>query len=898
MHRKKHRPLPLLGGLLLGAALLAAPAQAHADDPPAPAPAAAPSAPVITPNPQSEHVRPDHVVVTPQVDVVTGDATDPAALALAKSALKAAGADAVDVTAKPSPGRLAVYVGGPGEHNAASADALKALGVQGTGGLAAEGYVLAAGRAGGDGPGRIVLSGADATGTYYAAQSLRQVLPHRGRPGGAVQGLAVRDWPATGLRGVIEGFYGTPWSAAARLDQMDFYGAHKMNTYVYSPKNDPYLRDKWRDPYPADQLAVIKQLVDRATANHVDFTYALSPGLSVCYSSDTDLKALTDKFQTLWDIGVRQFAVPLDDISYTTWNCDADKARWGTGGGAAGAAQAYLLNRVNQQFIATHPGARPLQMVPTEYYDTTDSAYKTAIRTQLDGNVVVEWTGVGVVAPTMTVAQAKAAKAVFGHPILTWDNYPVNDYTTSRLLLGPFTGREQGLPEQLAGITANPMIQPYASKLALATVADFTWNDSGYDARESWLHAVHEMAGGSPAVEKALRAFADVNYSSAIDSTEAPDLSAVMAGYWAGKAPAAALGDALAALRDAPAVLRAKLPDTGFATDASPWLDAATGWAKADLAALRMVEEAKAGHGAAAWALERQLPSLVAAAKAPVYVDMNGNKVPVVVGPGVLDGFVAKAQTAYRAALGLPPAPTGQTSMGVYSGNTPDRMVDGDDSSYFWSSAAPSVGDWVGVDLGKSEPVSSVALHMSKSSSPNDYIHAGTLEYSADGTAWHQLSAFSAAPDVTADAPAGTTARYVRARVTASQDYWVVVREFTVTTADRPAVTGAPAPAAGSGLAAAADGSPATFYRGATAPAAGDALTVAYPAARTVHTVTVLANAGSADVQVRVDGAWRTVGALDGAFTRLDVGSVSADAVRLAWTAGSAAPGVAEVIAN
>ena len=142
-----------------------------------------------------------------------------------------------------------------------------------------------------------------------------------------------------------------------------------MNIYVYSPKDDPYLRERWRETYPADKLAELKTPVQRATADHVEFTYALSPGLSVCYGSDADEQALVAKFQSLWDIGVRSFSVPLDDITYTNWNCAEDKAKFGTGGAAAGAAQAYLLNAVQRDFIATHPGADRLQMVPTEYYD-------------------------------------------------------------------------------------------------------------------------------------------------------------------------------------------------------------------------------------------------------------------------------------------------------------------------------------------------------------------------------------------------------------------------------------------------------------------------------------------------------------------------------------------------
>ncbi|CAM5575177.1 MULTISPECIES: beta-N-acetylglucosaminidase domain-containing protein [Streptomyces] len=591
-----------------------------------------PAGPAISPAPQSVRALDGRVTITPTVTVVAGPRADGPALEVVERSLLRAGADRVVRDAKAGRG-LTVYVDGAG-----AARTLADLGARGTGGLPAEGYALAVGG------GRIALAGADATGTYYAAQSLRQLLPHRDRPGARIRATAIRDWPATPLRGVIEGFYGTPWSHTARLDQLDFYGAHKMNTYVYSPKDDPYLREKWRSPYPADRLAQLKELVDRARARHVEFSYALSPGLSVCYSSDADLKALTGKFQALWDIGVRTFAVPLDDISYTDWNCAADKQRFGSGGGAAGAAQAHLLNRVNREFLAGHraEGAQPLQMVPTEYYDVRATPYKAALKARLDPDVLVEWTGVGVIAPVMTVAQADAARQVFGHPILTWDNYPVNDYVTNRLLLGPFSGRERGLPARLAGITANPMIQPAASKIALFTVADYAWNDRAYDARASWTAALKELSGGSPRTERALRAFADAHYGSALNPQQSPELAAAIRDF-RDTGSAARLTAALRALQDAPGVLRAGLPDRGFLDDSAPWLDATAAWGRAAGTALRMLQASRAGDEATAQRLRDRLPALVETAKSYVYVDMNGKRVPVLVANGVVDTFVTDA---------------------------------------------------------------------------------------------------------------------------------------------------------------------------------------------------------------------------------------------------------------
>lgn len=218
------------------------------------------------------------------------------------------------------------------------------------------------------GSGLVALSGVDTTGTFYAAQTLRQLITRT-----SVPTATVRDWPTTALRGVIEGFYGAPWSQSTRLSQLDFYGRTKQNVYVYSPKDDPYLRANWRDDYPPAQLATLKQLVDRAAENHVRFTYALSPGLSVCYSSAADVSALVAKFESLYAIGVRSFAVPLDDISYTKWNCPADEQEFGTGGGAAGNAQAALLNNVVKDFVEAHDDVTPLEMVPTEYSDLADS---------------------------------------------------------------------------------------------------------------------------------------------------------------------------------------------------------------------------------------------------------------------------------------------------------------------------------------------------------------------------------------------------------------------------------------------------------------------------------------------------------------------------------------------
>ncbi|MFF0011818.1 beta-N-acetylglucosaminidase domain-containing protein [Streptomyces sp. NPDC005374] len=590
-----------------------------------------PSVPEVWPTPQKITAGHGRLPVPDRVVEVVGPGTDPSARRVVEKALKAAGADRITPVRagdRPPAAALTVYLGGPGE-NTATAKALQRLGAASPSGLASGGYVLASGRS--HGQALLALSGVDTTGTFYAAQTLRQLLDGKRE----LPVVKVRDWPTAALRGVIEGFYGTPWTHAERLAQLDFYGRTKQNVYVYSPKDDDYLRARWRDEYPPAELAQLKELVDRATADHVRFTYALSPGLSVCYSSDADAKALTAKFDSLYAIGVRSFAVPLDDISYTKWNCPEDEREFGTGGGAAGAAQAHLLNTVRKQFSASHSDLEPLEMVPTEYSDLADSPYKKALREQLDPSVVVEWTGVGVIAPAITAEQLKQAREVYGHPILVWDNYPVNDYVTSRLLLGPYTGREPAVASAATGVTANPMIQGEASRIALFTSAAYLWNPNAYDPRQAFLASVRDLAG--PKAAKWLRIFAENNYSSQLDPTESPTLTRLITAFRKAYEHDSGLDQAAAALTNyfadmaaTPAQLRARLDNPGFLDETSAWLDKLGRYGSAGEAAVKLLLAHKAGDADAVTTYWTQLRE-----------DRKElDAIPQQVSPGVMDQFL------------------------------------------------------------------------------------------------------------------------------------------------------------------------------------------------------------------------------------------------------------------
>jgi hyaluronoglucosaminidase len=665
--------------------------------------------PTVSPTPQELHRAGPDIAVPDRVRLVTSADTDPAALTLLQETLRAHGVRRFDRTA-----RLTVHIGPASRPDIAAALADTPVPDR------AEGSALRVGRE------RVALGGTDAAGQYYAVQTFRQLFVGRGR----IAGVSVSDYPAMPLRGTIEGFYGSPWTHAERLDQLAFYGDIKANTYIYAPKDDPYHRDRWREPYPPEQLAQLDELVDAATAHHVRFTYALSPGTSICYSSEQDRVALTAKLQAMYDLGVRAFSIPLDDISYTRWNCAADQTTFGAPGRAAAAkAQVDLLNDVQRDFVATHPGSHPLQMVPTEYGDLTDTAYKREMRATLDPAVLVMWTGTDVVPPSITVDQAEQISALYGREVFVWDNYPVNDYgqTAGRLLLAPYDHREPGLSDHLAGIVANPMNQAAASKVALFTMADFMWNDQAYDRDASWAAAASYLAGGDRRGTSALLDFFDLNHLAPTFGPQpwqpqAPALRARVEAFW----PAYQAGDrhAIGDLRryvrrlvEAPATIRATVDDRGFLDDAANWLAATDLWTRAMSSGLDTLAAIRSGDERDAAAARARMDSLADRA-GQIWSVPGENRVEGVVriGDGVLDIFLDRVRAEHDAFLGLPPlvnAAQGRPATQVSDWSADygaERSVDGDLFDFSTTSGAEPQ-PWWQVDLGEPVDIETIQVY-------------------------------------------------------------------------------------------------------------------------------------------------------------------------------------------
>jgi hypothetical protein len=380
--------------------------------------------------------------------------------------------------------------------------------------------------------------------------------------------------PRPALRGVVEGYYGRPWTGDARRDVIRFLGAHRLNAFVYAPKNDDFHRTRWREPYPADALADLEATATAARRAHVHFVYALSPVLDVCYSCATDFDALTAKLGQLGAAGVRRFALLFDDGGMVTDPMDV--ARYGGSDAAALArAQADLVNRTRRWLRGY--GRRSLAfMVPSDYAGTDCHPYHAALAAGLDRGVAVGWTGPGVFADVITVAQARARAACLGgRPVVLWDNYPVNDtFLSSNLHLGPLTGREPGLPRVLGGHLLNPMTQPHASLVALGTAAAYLRNPNRYAPEREWAAVLDELGGGG----SGLAVLAAQLRSSALDLRDAFALAEAVDGVaatWSGPRWMAAVGALAAeeaAQAAAPPDVTARLGGTPLGEEIAPWV--------------------------------------------------------------------------------------------------------------------------------------------------------------------------------------------------------------------------------------------------------------------------------------------------------------------------------------
>ncbi|KAM7022116.1 protein O-GlcNAcase-like [Passerculus sandwichensis] len=295
------------------------------------------------------------------------------------------------------------------------------------------------------------------------------------------------------LCGVVEGFYGRPWSMDQRklLFQWQQRG---LNCYMYAPKDELKHRLLWREPYTEHEAARMRSLIGAAHERGVEFIFAISAGQDMVFSSAGDRLLLQQKLRQVpcpcgapWRsllpggpsspclcpqvaaLGCRSFALLFDDIDPCM--CQADRDVFPS----LAQAQASVANQVYQEL--GQPSV--FLFCPTEYCSSlcspspSQSCYLQTIGQELLPGIAVIWTGPKVVSQELSAELLEEVEAVLRRPPVIWDNLYANDYDCRRVFLGPYMGRAPGLMARLQGLLLNPNCELQANFIPIHTLG--TW---------------------------------------------------------------------------------------------------------------------------------------------------------------------------------------------------------------------------------------------------------------------------------------------------------------------------------------------------------------------------------------------------------------------------------------
>eukprot|EP00730_Choanoeca_flexa_P017221 TRINITY_DN8262_c0_g1_i1.p1 TRINITY_DN8262_c0_g1~~TRINITY_DN8262_c0_g1_i1.p1 ORF type:complete len:673 (+),score=142.49 TRINITY_DN8262_c0_g1_i1:179-2197(+) len=287
------------------------------------------------------------------------------------------------------------------------------------------------------------------------------------------------DHPAL-LVGVVEGFYGKPWTLSQRRELFALMKSWQMNCYLYAPKDDRKHRAGWRELYTGEELADLQNLVEEAQRNDVEFIYAISPGLDMVYSSSTEQTKLEAKLDQVADLGCSSFAVLFDDIEGAMTQADLDTFE------SLSHAHSTVANKLFRHL-------RPKRMLfcPTEYCASrampcvSESEYLRGLGQRLDQSIEIMWTGSCVIPRHILVEELQELREVIGRKPCIWDNVHANDFDRRRLFLGPYHGRSYQILEHVSGVLSNPNCEFTANFIPLHTLAAWTRLRSNYDPEEA-----------------------------------------------------------------------------------------------------------------------------------------------------------------------------------------------------------------------------------------------------------------------------------------------------------------------------------------------------------------------------------------------------------------------------
>lgn len=360
----------------------------------------------------------------------------------------------------------------------------------------------------------VAIIGEDTDAVFCGLASLEQMLD-RGTTD--LPCVTIYDWADVKNRGIIEGYYGVPYSAEVTKDLFRFMARYKMNTYMYGAKSDPYHSRYWGAPYPtsisAEQQRIgylnqdmMRDITKVASETKVNFIWAIHPGKAFANAEDPQvLDKIMAKFESMHGLGVRQFGVFVDDVGVPS-----DPAIMKLCADNLTALQHRIDERWNKAGANAADTVKPLHYVPQLYahgwvnQDRAREFYESLSTTPEKVNIYITGRDVWSVPNNDDLA---LVSSWLGREVSWWWNYPCNDQDPTKLFvmdtysnfrdethIDNLSHTEKHL-NGLNTLIINPMQQGELSKVALFSIADYTWNNAAFDNYESWEAAIPAVVG-------------------------------------------------------------------------------------------------------------------------------------------------------------------------------------------------------------------------------------------------------------------------------------------------------------------------------------------------------------------------------------------------------------------
>jgi hypothetical protein len=346
----------------------------------------------------------------------------------------------------------------------------------------------------------ITILGENTNAVFFAFASLEQILEQK--QSNQLGYTIIYDRADQQNRGLVEGYYGYPYSVEVKKDLMHYMMRYKMNTYMFGAKSDPYHSQMWKDAYPTTiseeqekngwlTQNMLRDLAKVSEETKVNFIWAIHPGNEFLGSS-TVISDIMSKFEKMHNLGIRHFGVFVDDVSIPSSDADMKK-----NADRLTELQKKIESKWNYEGAAAEDTVRPLHFVPQIYCNSFASSVNQRQRfmaalSKVPSYITVYSTGQGVWSvPNNDHTQTVVNE--FGRAMAWWWNYPCNDNADGQLypmdmysnfVDMPAVGDGERLPTTLnncQGLIANPMQQGELAKTSLFSIADYAWNNAKFN---------------------------------------------------------------------------------------------------------------------------------------------------------------------------------------------------------------------------------------------------------------------------------------------------------------------------------------------------------------------------------------------------------------------------------